>query len=82
MPSTPCVVFDTVNPGKIVWTSRRSTWSGRRNLVKADNNSLLAIDRGDVNHSRSLSMSVSLTLSSDKGLLSTLPSWCFFEGMI
>ena len=63
-----------------MWTSTRSIWSGRRNLVQVDNNTSLAIDKGDVNDS--LSMSLNLTLSSDEGLLSTLPSWCSFQGMI
>ena len=63
-----------------MWTSTRSIWSGRRNLVQVDNNTSLAIDRGDVNDS--LSMSLNLTSSSDEGLLSTLPSWCYFQGMI
>ena len=69
-----------------MWTSARSTWSGRRNLITADNNTSLAMDRGDVNASlsvlQSASLSVSSSLSSDEGLLSTLPSWCSFEGMI
>ena len=69
-----------------MWTSARSTWSGRRNLINADNNTLLAMDRVDVNASlsvlQSLSASLSLSLSSDEGLLSTLPSWCSFQGMI
>ena len=55
-------------------------------LINSDNNTLLAMDRGDVNASlsvlQSASLSVSLSLSSDEGLLSTLPSWCSFEGMI
>ena len=63
-----------------MWTSARSTWSGRRNLITADNNTSLAMDRVDVN--TSLSQSASLSLSSDEGLLSTLPSWCLFQGMI
>ena len=67
-----------------MWTSARSTWSGRRNLINADNNTSLAMDRVDVNASLSVlqSLSLSLPLSSDEGLLSTLPSWCSFEGMI
>ena len=78
---TLCVVCDTVSSGKTVWmSSARSTWSGRRNLITADNNTSLAMDRGDVN--ASLSVLQSLSLSSDEGLLSTLPSWCSFEGMI
>ena len=80
MTQTLCVVCDTVSPGKTVWTSARSTWSGRRNLINADNNTSLAMDRVDVNASLSVLQSVSL--SSDEGLLSTLPSWCSFEGMI
>ena len=81
---TLCVVCDTVSSGKTVWTSARSTWSGRRNLINADNNTSLAMDRGDVNASLSVlqSLSLSLSLSSDEGLLSTLPSWCLFQGMI
>ena len=81
---TLCVVCDTVSSGKTVWTSARSTWSGRRNLINADNNTSLAMDRVDVNASLSVlqSASLSLSLSSDEGLLSTLPSWCSFEGMI
>ena len=63
-----------------MWTSARSTWSGRRNLINADDNSSLAMDRVDVN--ASLSVLQSLSLSSDEGLLSTLPSWCSFQGMI
>ena len=63
-----------------VWTSARSTWSGRRNLINADDNTSLAMDRVDVN--ASLSVFQSLPLSSDEGLLSTLPSWCLFQGMI
>ena len=63
-----------------MWTSARSTWSGRRNLIAADDNTLLAMDRVDVN--ASLSVLQSLSLSSDEGLLSTLPSWCSFQGMI
>ena len=80
MTQTLCVVCDTVSSGKTVWTSARSTWSGRRNLINADNNTSLAMDRVDVNASLSVLQSVSL--SSDEGLLSTLPSWCSFEGMI
>ena len=76
MTQTLCVVFDTVSSGKTVWTSARSTWSGRRNLINADNNTSLAMDRGDVN------ASLFMSLSSDEGLLSTLPSWCSFQGMI
>ena len=84
MTQTLCVVCDTVSPGKTVWTSARSTWSGRRNLINADNNTSLAMDRVDVNASLSVlqSLSLSLPLSSDEGLLSTLPSSCSFEGMI
>ena len=52
-----------------MWTSARSTWS-------------LAMDRGDVNASLSVLQSLSLSLSSDEGLLSTLPSWCSFQGMM
>ena len=63
-----------------MWTSARSTWSGRRNLINADNNTSLAMDRVDVN--ASLSILQSLSLSLDEGLLSTLPSWCLFQGMI
>ena len=63
-----------------MWTSTRSTWSGRRNLVKVDNNTSLTIYGGDVKDS--LSMSMNSTSSSDKRLLSTLPSWCSFRGMI
>ena len=59
-----------------MWTSERSTWSGRRNLIDTDKNTSLAMDRGDVN------ASLSMSLSSDEGLLSTLPSWCSFQGMI
>ena len=80
MTQTLCVVCDTVSSGKTVWTSARSTWSGRRYLITADDNTLLAMDRVDVNASLSLLQSVSL--SSDEGLLSTLPSWCLFQGMI
>ena len=84
MTQTLCVVFDTVSSGKTVWTSARSTWSGRRNLISADNNNSLAMDRVDVNASLSVlqSLSLSLPLSSDEGLLSTLPSWYSFQGMI
>ena len=66
-----------------MWTSARSTWSGRRNLIDTDKNTSLAMDRGDVNASLSVlqSLSLSLSLSSDEGLLSTLPSWCSFQGM-
>ena len=71
---------DIVSSGKTVWTSARSTWSGRRYLINADNNTSLAMDRVDVN--ASLSLPLSLSLSSDEGLLSTLPSWCSFQGMI
>ena len=80
MTQTLCVVCDTVSSGKTVWTSARSTWSGRRNLINADNNTSLAMDRVDVN--ASLSLPLSLSLSSDEGLLSTLPSWCSFQGMM
>ena len=66
--------------GKTVWTSTRSTWSGRRNLINADNNTSLTIDRGDVNDSLSLLLSASS--SSAGGLLSMLPSWCSFVGMM
>ena len=77
MTQTLCVVCDTVSSGKTVWmSSARSTWSGRRNLITADNKTSLAMDRVDVN------ASLSVSLSSDEGLLSTLPSWCSFEGMI
>ena len=76
MTQTLCVVCDTVSSGKTVWTSERSTWSGRRNLIDTDKNTSLAMDRGDVN------ASLSMSLSSDEGLLSTLPSWCSFQGMI
>ena len=69
-----------------MWTSARSTWSGRRNLINADNKTTLAMDRVDVNASlfvlQPASLSLSLSLSSDEGLLSTLPSWCSFQGMI
>ena len=86
MTQTLCLVCDAVSSGKTVWTSARSTWSGRRNLINADNNTLLAMDRVDVNASlsvlQSLSASLSLSLSSDEGLLSTLPSWCSFQGMM
>ena len=82
MTQTLCVVCDTVSSGKTVWTSARSTWSGRRNLINADNKTSLAMDRGDVNASLSVSQSLSLSLSSDEGLLTTLPSWCLFQGMI
>ena len=82
MTQTLCVVCDTVSSGKTVWTSARSTWSGRRNLINADDNTSLAMDRVDVNASLSVLQSLSLSLSSDEGLLSTLPSWCLFEGMI
>ena len=74
MTQTLCVVCDIVSLGKTVWTSARSTWSGRRNLITAEDNTSLAMDRVDVN--------ASLSLSLDEGLLSTLPSWCSFEGMI
>ena len=74
------ITCDTVYGTKTVWTSTRSIWSGRRNLVQVDNNTSSTIDRGDVNDS--LSMSLNLTSSSDEGLLSTLPSWCSFQGMI
>ena len=80
MTQTLCVVCDIVSPGKTVWTIARSTWSGRRNLITADDNTSLAMDRVDVN--ASLSVLQSLSLSSDEGLLSTLPSWCLFQGMI
>ena len=80
---TLCLVCDIVSSGKTVWmSSARSTWSGRRNLITADNKTSLAMDRGDVNASLSVLQSLSLSLSSDEGLLSTLPSWCSFEGMI
>ena len=86
MTQTLCVVCDTVSSGKTVWTSARSTWSGRRNLINPDNNTSLAMDRVDVNASlsvlQSASASLSLSLSSDEGLLSTLPSWCSFQGML
>ena len=65
-----------------MWTSERSTWSGRRNLIDTDNNTSLAMDKRDVNASLSVSQSASLSLSSDEGLLTTLPSWCSFQGMI
>ena len=55
-------------------TSARSTWSGFRNLINADNNTSLTIDRVDVNASLSLSLFLSVSMSSDEGLLSTLPS--------
>ena len=77
MTQTLCLVCDIVSSGKTVWMSpARSTWSGRRNLITADNKTSLAMDRGDVN------ASLSMSLSSDEGLLSTLPSWCSFQGMI
>ena len=86
MTQTLCLVCDIVSSGKTVWTSARSTWSGRRNLITADNKTSLAMDRVDVNASLSVSQSASaslpLPLSSDEGLLSTLPSWCSFQGMI
>ena len=82
MTQTLCVECDTVSLGKTVWTSARSTWSGRRNLITADNNTSLAMDRRDGNASLSVLQSASLSLSSDEGLLSTLPSWCSFQGMI
>ena len=62
---------DAVSPGKSVWTSARSTWSGRRNLINADHNSSMILDVANL---RNLS-------TSNEGLLSTLPSWCMFEGM-
>ena len=57
-------------PGKTVWTSVRSTWTGRRNLVEADNNSSMTFDVADVKDS----------LQSHEVLQSTLPSWCLFLG--
>ena len=59
-----------------MWTSERSTWSGRRNLIDTDNNTSLAMHKRDGN------ASLFMSLSSDEGLLSTLPSWCSFQGMI
>ena len=56
-----------------MWNSTRSTWSGRRNLISADNNSSMMLD---VAYLRNLSLS-------HEGLLSTgLPSWCSFEGIV
>ena len=82
MTQTLYVVCDVGSSGKTVWTSARSAWSGRRNLINADDNTSLAMDRVDVNASLSVSQSLPLPLSSDEGLLSTLPSWCSFQGMI
>ena len=62
---------DYFSPGTTVWTSVRSTWSGRRNLVEADNNSSMTFDVADVKDS----------LQSHEVLQSTLPSWCLFRGM-
>ena len=71
-----CLVYVIGVPaGKTAWTSTRSTWSGRRKLIKDDNYSSLTIERGDVNDSLSVSMSW------NERLLSTLPSWCSFVGM-
>ena len=71
-----CLVYVIgVRAGKTAWTSTRSTWSGRRKLIKDDNYSSLTIERGDVNDSLSVSMSW------NERLLSTLPSWCSFVGM-
>ena len=67
-----------LSAGETVWTSERSTWSGRRNLVKTDNYSSLATDGGDAKYS----LSPSVSLSWEEGLLSTLPSWCSFGGTI
>ena len=58
--------------GKTVWTSVRSTWSGRRNLIEADNKYSASINVSDARAS----------LQSYESLLSTLPSWCLFQGMI
>ena len=51
---------------------------------QCNDNTSFAMDRVNVNASLSVSQSASLSLplSSDEGLLSTLPSWCSFEGMI
>ena len=72
-----CLVYVIGVPaGKTAWTSTRSTWSGRRNLIKADNYSSLTINRGDVNDSWSVSVPC------NERLLSMSPSWCYFVGMI
>ena len=50
----------------------RSTWSGRRNLIEADNKYSASMNVTDARDS----------MQSYEFLLSTLPSWCLFEGMI
>ena len=60
-----------LEPGETVWTSERSTWSGRRNLIKAYNNdSTLTLNVTDVRYS----------LKSQVALQSSLPPWCSFVG--
>ena len=58
--------------GTISWTSVQSTWSVRRNLNEADNNSSTTLYLADVND----------TSQSHEVVQSTLPSWCSFYGMI
>ena len=68
------IFYETdLTAGKTVWTSERSIWSGRMNLIKAFNNdSTLTLNVTDVRGS----------LKSHKALQSTLPSWCSFIGKI
>ena len=74
MTQTLCVVCDTVSSGKTVWTSARSTWSGRRYLINADDNTSLAMNRGDVNASLSVLQSFNMhpKHSKERSYLSTI----------
>ena len=65
-------VCDTASTGKTVWTSTRSIWSGRRNLINADSNSSMVMDAASL---KNMSMT-------HEGLLASLPSWCLFQGMV
>ena len=57
-------------PGKTAWSTATSTWSGRRNLTNANNDS--SIDGKNVSQSNVSQSHVSLQ--------STLPKWCSFVG--
>ena len=50
----------------------KSTWSGRRNLIEAGDNSSMTTDVADAKD----------LLRSYDVLQSTLPSWCSFQGMM
>ena len=66
-----CISVIDLPPGKTAWTSVRSTWSGRRNLVNANSNSSMVVDVVDAED----------VLQSYVSVQSALPTWCSFVGM-